>query len=103
LYRWPGNIRELRQTLERAALFCEGDILTSEELHGESLSDDALFSQGRLLTLSELEHRHIEKALQIEQGRVEEVATRLGLSRSALYAKIKKHGIDLSRIHNNES
>jgi DNA-binding NtrC family response regulator len=97
-YRWPGNIRELRQILERAVLFCEGGALTSKDLHVEGLSAGASFSGDQLLTLSELERRYIEKALQIEQGRVEVVAKKLGLSRSALYEKIKKHGINLSGI-----
>lgn len=97
-YRWPGNIRELRQILERTVLFCEGDILTSKDLHVEYLSDGALGSMDQILSLSELERRYIEKLLQIKGGRVEEVAGKLGLSRSALYKKIKKHGMDLSRI-----
>jgi DNA-binding NtrC family response regulator len=97
-YRWPGNIRELRQVLERAVLLCESDILTSKDLHVEYLSDSTSVSGNQILTLSELEHQHIEKVLQIEHGRVEEAAKRLGLSRSALYEKIKKHGIDLSKI-----
>jgi len=97
-YRWPGNIRELRQNLERAVLFCEGDTLTSKDLHVEHLSDATLVSMDQILSLSELERRYIEKLLQIEGGRVEAVAGKLGLSRSAIYKKIKKHGIDLSRI-----
>jgi DNA-binding NtrC family response regulator len=99
-YRWPGNIRELRQALERAVLFCEGSALTPKDLYIEYLSNGALASSDQILTLSELERRYIEKALQIENGCVEEVAKKLGLSRSALYAKISKHGIDLSRIPN---
>jgi DNA-binding NtrC family response regulator len=97
-YQWPGNIRELRQTLERAVLFCEGDTITSKDLHTEYLSDRTLVSRDQILTLSEFERRHIENALCIERGRVEEAAKKLGLSRSALYGKIKKHRIDLSRI-----
>lgn len=98
-YRWPGNIRELRQTLERAVLFCECDTLTSKDLHVEHLPDGALVSRDQISTLSELESRYIDKVLRIEHGSVEEAAKRLGLSRSALYAKIKKYSIDLSRIH----
>nr|AQQ74976.1 hypothetical protein [uncultured bacterium] len=97
-YRWPGNIRELRQTLERAVLFCDGDTLTTRDLHFGYLYSDALISGDQILTLSELERRYIEKALWIERGRVEEAARKLGLSRSALYEKIKKHAIDLHRI-----
>jgi DNA-binding NtrC family response regulator len=98
-YQWAGNIRELRQVLERAVVFCEGDTLTSKDLRLEYPSDGVLFSIDQILTLSELERRYIEKALQAEQGRVEEAARKLGLSRSALYEKIRKHGINLSRIH----
>jgi DNA-binding NtrC family response regulator len=97
-YPWPGNIRELRQTLERAVLFCDGAALTPKDLCVEYPYDGAAFSGDQLLTLSELERRYIEKVLQIGEGRVEEVAKKLGLSRSALYEKIKKHGISLSRI-----
>jgi DNA-binding NtrC family response regulator len=97
-YRWPGNIRELRQVMERAVLFCEGDTLTSKDMQVEHLSDGALFSGEQILTLSEHEHRYIEKVLRIENGRVEEAAKKLGLSRSALYERIKKYGINLSII-----
>jgi transcriptional regulator with GAF, ATPase, and Fis domain len=97
-YQWPGNIRELRQAIERAALFCEGNTITSKDLHIENLFKCAMVSRDQILTLSEFERRHIEKALWIERGRVEEAAKKLGLSRSALYEKVKKHRIDLSRI-----
>jgi hypothetical protein len=50
------------------------------------------------MTLSELERRHIEEVLRIENGNVEGTAKTLGLSRSALYDRIKKHGIRLSGI-----
>jgi DNA-binding NtrC family response regulator len=98
-YQWPGNIRELRQTLERAVLFCEDNTMAPKDLHIEHLSDGASISADQILPLSELERRHIEKALWIERGRVEEAAKKLRLSRSALYQKIKKHRIDLSKIH----
>jgi DNA-binding NtrC family response regulator len=101
-YRWPGNIRELRQTLERMVLFSEGDTLTSKDFHvdysSECTCESAWASTDQILTLSEFERQYIEKVLGIERGRVEEAARKLGLSRSALYEKIKKHGIDLSRI-----
>jgi DNA-binding NtrC family response regulator len=97
-HRWPGNVRELRQTLERMVLFSDGETLTSKNLHVEHSSNGATVSRDQIVTLSELERQYIEKVLQIENGRVEEAARRLGLSRSALYEKIKKHGIDLTRI-----
>jgi DNA-binding NtrC family response regulator len=106
-HHWPGNIRELRNVLERAVLLSKGNILTSRDLQIENpldvtpsdltASDLTLDSKDQILTLSELERQYIEKVLQIEQGRIEAAAKRLGLSRSALYEKIKKHGVSLSR------
>jgi transcriptional regulator of acetoin/glycerol metabolism len=49
------------------------------------------------MTLAEAERRHIEAVLRIEQWNVRTAATVLGLSRTALYDRIKKHGIQLGR------
>jgi DNA-binding NtrC family response regulator len=97
-YRWPGNIRELRQALERVVLFGEDDTLPSKDLRVEYSSDGAVAYMRRILTLSELECKYIENVLQIEHGCIEESARKLGLSRSQLYKKIKKYGINLSRV-----
>ncbi len=99
-YPWPGNLRELRQSLQRAAIFCENAMLTVEDLQleHEHLANDPTVSEKRQMTLSELERRHIEQVLRIENGNVEKTAKTLGLSRSALYDRIKKHGISLSGI-----
>ncbi|MEY2936619.1 MAG: hypothetical protein RL033_7368 [Pseudomonadota bacterium] len=91
-YSWPGNIRELRNVLERALLFRKGGAIDRKALHFDrELEPDAASST--LLTLDEAEHRHIEDTLQRLSGRVDEAAKALGLSRSALYAKLKKHRI----------
>jgi transcriptional regulator of acetoin/glycerol metabolism len=50
------------------------------------------------LTLIELERQHIERVLNEEGGRVEKAAKRLGIPRSSLYQKIKKHQIQTSRV-----
>ncbi len=99
-YPWPGNLRELRQCLQRAATFCENAMLTVDDLQleHEHLANGPIASVKRQMTLSELERRHIEQVLRIENGNVQETAKTLGLSRSALYERIKKHGISLSGI-----
>ncbi|MCA1568245.1 MAG: sigma-54 dependent transcriptional regulator [Acidobacteria bacterium] len=97
-YLWPGNIRELRQALERVVLFGEEDTLPSKDLRVEYSSDGAVAYMRRILNLSELECKYIENVLQIEHGCIEESAKKLGLSRSQLYKKIKKYGINLSRV-----
>jgi DNA-binding NtrC family response regulator len=95
-YAWPGNIRELRNVLERALLL-GGDtrILDSKSLR----FDDGLGSADNeaKLTLVELERRHIERVLRQEHGQVEKAAQVLGIPRSSLYQKIKKYGLALSK------
>ncbi len=96
-YPWPGNIRELRNVLERAVLLSEQNVLSPKDLHFDSPSTaDAAFGDSSL-TLIELEQKYIERVLQEERGQVDQAARRLGIPRSSLYQKIKKYGIPLSR------
>jgi DNA-binding NtrC family response regulator len=95
-YRWPGNIRELRNVLERALLLTEGNVLPPQALLFDAPAADGGAPDPEL-TLSEVEQRHIERLLREEGGRVVRAAARLGIPRSSLYQKIKKYRIDLSR------
>lgn len=97
-YSWPGNVRELRNVIERAVLLSEQKNITLKELHfdGHSGSRAPVFDAN--LTLLELEKQQIERVLREERGRVEKAAKRLGIPRSSLYQKIKKHHITSSRV-----
>lgn len=97
-YSWPGNIRELRNVLERAVLLSGGNILGPEDLRFDVQAGTDALVNNLNLTLEELERRYIEKVLQEEGGQVDQTAKRLGVPRSSLYQKIKKHGIDLSKV-----
>jgi DNA-binding NtrC family response regulator len=92
---WPGNVRELRNVLERAILLSDSTTLESAQLGASelplALPEETAASGG--LTLAEAERRHIEAVLREAQGIVPRAASVLGLSRSALYERIKKHGI----------
>ncbi len=93
-HRWSGNIRELRNVLERAVLLGEGDTLTLADLQFESLRDGG--AQGKdtaSITLAELERLHIRDVLDRQRGSVSRAAKTLGISRSTLYEKIKKYDI----------
>jgi len=94
-HSWPGNIRELRNVLERAALLSDRDRLGRRDLRFESMPTDSTDEEG--VTLEDAERRAIERALRAAGGRIEEAAKRLGVPRSSLYQKVKKLGL-VSRI-----
>lgn len=94
---WPGNIRELRNVLERSALFAAGGTIRPEDIQLPPLVSpaaivtpiDAASHHKTTLTLEEVERRHIAQILAEERGHVERAAKRLGIPRSSLYAKIR--------------
>ena len=91
---WPGNIRQLKQTLERTMLLrganlTEADFLACEQADGAS--ESAIGTAG--MTLDQVERRMIEAAMAQHQGNVSAVARALGLSRAALYRRLERHGI----------
>jgi len=96
-YSWPGNLRELRNMLERAVLRADGAEIDSSDLRfAAALTMGPEPVAGS--TLAELERLQIEKVLQEERGRVVNAAQRLGIPRSTLYQKIKEYAVDLSRF-----
>ncbi len=92
-YSWPGNIRELRNVLERAILLSGNRILTERDLNFDSTPEIAPQRTGSTRTLAEMERDYIEEVLLKEGGRVEAAAKRLDIPRSSLYQKIKEFGI----------
>lgn len=92
-YSWPGNIRELRNVLERATLLNGGRTVTERDLHFEIDVPLPASPKGPILTLEDMERHYIEEVLSLEGGRVEPAAKRLGVPRSSLYHKIKQYGI----------
>ncbi len=89
-YKWPGNIRELRNVLERALMLADGDTLEPGDLQFEDgMYLDVADSVG--FSLEEMEKRHIQRVLDDEVGAVDRAAERLGIPRSSLYKKIKKY------------
>jgi len=89
-YAWPGNIRELRNVLERAQVISRKKALGLEDLHLDA--GPAPPSDGAL-TLEEVERRHIERVFARAKGKVARAAEMLGISRSTLYHRLEKYGI----------
>jgi DNA-binding NtrC family response regulator len=86
---WPGNVRQLRQAIERAVLVSARDVLEIDDFR-DALMDatdavDPLPAVGSM-TMDEIERAMIVKSLKHHGGNVSKVAESLGLSRAALYA-----------------
>lgn len=96
-YKWPGNIREMENTLDRAVLMANGDIISAEDLdlffmsvaspsrrHGIRLPDGGI-------SLEEAEKQLIEQALERSDGNQRRAAELLGISARVLNYKLKQH------------
>jgi DNA-binding NtrC family response regulator len=92
-HAWPGNIRELSHAIERAALMASGERIRLQDL-GLNTTGPA-GAPGRLeeLTLEEVERQLIKTALAKCGGKAHLAAEALGLSRSAFYRRLEKHGL----------
>jgi len=84
-HAWPGNIRELRNVIERAVVLCDGDTLTPDHLAFEALVPSAPGSDD--------ERTRILQALQACAGNQTKAAVRLGISRKTLGVKMDALGI----------
>jgi DNA-binding NtrC family response regulator len=95
-YDWPGNIRELENTIERAVVLSKGNGIQLEDLmyHGISASS-ALLSPagGKYKTLAEMEKEYIRAILRTQLGNKTRAADILGIDRKTIWAKIKKYKI----------
>jgi DNA-binding NtrC family response regulator len=93
-YSWPGNIRELRNVLERAVLLSDDGVIRHTGLAFESTAPVPVPRPSLIdLTLKEVEKLCIVQALQAEQSNIIRSAKRLGIHRSSLYAKIREYGL----------
>ena len=97
-YGWPGNIRELKNVLERAILM--RDVATLEAI---DLGLNPTFERtrrGNVLTLQEAERNYLQSVIPSMGVTIGEAAPVLGISRSALYEKLRKYGIRMPRVRN---
>jgi len=100
-YDWPGNIRELENCIERAAILCDNATIERSDLHlGDASTEtlrDALDLSGTLAEAAERATRVVERlkiADALQRGTRAEAAESLGISTRTLAAKMKEHEID---------
>ena len=97
-YDWPGNIRELRNVIERGIILAENGLITSRALPREVVEQ----SQGHapqpreagFPPITEVEKRHILRALEAADGNRSQAAYLLGIGRKTLYRKLKEYGLE---------
>jgi DNA-binding NtrC family response regulator len=92
-YHWPGNIRELRNVIERAVLIEESDFVTPGSLPPPDGDLVAIAAQGQW-TLAELESRYIREILRQTRSNFSRAAAVLGINRKTLLEKRRRYGIE---------
>ncbi len=119
---WPGNVRQLQNTIQRAVILAEGSLIRPQDLIGLAprqvpprerpdaaggegpdagcevprAAELALTPDGHIRRLRDIEADAIRKALSLYRGRMAEAARRLGIGRSTLYRKIDELQIDVT-------
>ncbi len=92
-HSWPGNVRELENTVEHAVLMSKNDMIYVWDLPATFRARMPSPEAENLATMEEREKQAIVEALKTAQGNKKKAAQKLGISRSALYNKMKKHGL----------
>ena len=98
---WPGNIRQLRNSIERAMVMKKHDYIGLEDLDILSTSTDTTTTEteeGKPPSIAKMERTHIIKTLQFAGGNKTKTAEMLGIRRSTLYEKIKAYNIEDSEM-----
>lgn len=91
-YHWPGNIRELQHAIERAVILTDDSTIKSADVIATQPSSATKKTEGQP-TLDEMENSFIREALENNAGNISKTADALGLTRTALYRRLKKYGI----------
>jgi len=92
-YDFPGNIRELRNVIERAIILSDGNVLVEKSLPKEFFSEES-DEKEELTKLDEVEKKHILKILESVDGNKTKTAEVLGIGLTTLYRKLQSYGIE---------
>jgi len=95
-YDWPGNIRELRNTIERATVLADGEMITIHDLPDKfrTLDIEGVSTSSLRQALDEFEREYIRRSMTENKGNKETAASTLGIDLATLYRKLKKLRIE---------
>jgi two-component system response regulator HydG len=103
-YPWPGNVRELENVIERALILAKGPTVTAADLDfgrrpalaaaPPASAEPADAGRSLYKRLSEQERNEIVAAVEKAQGNIAHAARSLGINRSTLYYRMRKHGLE---------
>ena len=92
-HHWPGNIRELKHSIERIVILCESNIIRQEDIFQSQISNRKTKELNNIQSLAEIEKETINRALKISEGNLSKASKILKISRTTLYSKMEKHGL----------
>ena len=93
-YHYPGNVRELQYTIERAVIMADGDKLEANDLIFSPIESVAMMeNEPEEMKLSTIEKNTILRVIEKNNGNITKAAKELGLTRTALYRRLSKYDI----------
>lgn len=92
-YEWPGNIRQLKNILERTVILAPGELIQAEDLPESLHEEQTAVFQAPITSLAEIERAHILRVLDHCGGNKKATAEILGIDRSTLYSKLRTYGV----------
>lgn len=94
MYPFPGNVRELQYSIERAVIMCDKDVLEAQDLLFSPIESSVISeAEPRETNLSTVEKNTILKVIEKHHGNISKAAKELGLTRTALYRRLNKYDI----------
>ena len=93
-YHWPGNIRELAHSLERAVIMCKGSSLKPDDFVLRARSKPVQHVDEQIIRVEDYEKKAISDAMSKYNGNLSKAAEEIGMARSTLYRKIARFGIE---------
>ncbi len=91
-YAWPGNLRELRNVIERAAILSKSDRIAAEQMLGKGIATGTVPRIGDSVSLAKVEEEHIRRVLAASKS-LQEAADTLGIDQATLWRRRKQYGI----------